>query len=71
MHWLLFLGWALRAGTAPQRFSLACQSFPFLFRGVQRGYFSFQRERSEIMKRDELSISTKDFTSEKPTSGCQ
>jgi hypothetical protein len=31
--------------------------FSFLFRGVQRGYFSFQRERSEIMKVDELLIS--------------
>jgi hypothetical protein len=29
----------------------------FLFRGVQRGYFSFQRERSETMKADELLIS--------------
>jgi hypothetical protein len=36
----------------PQRFSLACLGFSFLFRGVQRGYFSFQRERSEIMKVD-------------------
>ena len=29
----------------------------FLFRGVQRGYFSFQRERSETMKADKLLIS--------------
>jgi hypothetical protein len=52
-----FSGVALRAGTGPQRFSLACLGFSFLFRGVQRGYFSFQRERSEIMKVDELLIS--------------
>jgi hypothetical protein len=44
---------------APLRFSLACLGFSFLFRGVQRGYFSFQRERSEIMKVDELLISAK------------
>src|SRR3979490_1238763 len=41
-------GAALRAGTGPPRFSLACLGFSF--RGVQRGCFSFQRERSEIMK---------------------
>jgi hypothetical protein len=40
----------------PPRFSLACQSFSFLIRGVQRGYFSFQWKRSEIMKADELLI---------------
>jgi hypothetical protein len=45
-----------RLDTGPQRFSLACLGFSFLFRGVQRGYFSFQRERSEIMKADELLI---------------
>jgi hypothetical protein len=45
----------------PQRFSLACLGFSFLFRGVQRGYFSFQRERSEIMKADELLISAEEF----------
>jgi hypothetical protein len=33
----------------------------FLFRGVQRGYFSFQRERSEIVKADELLISAKEL----------
>jgi hypothetical protein len=32
-----------------------------IFRGVQRGYFSFQRERSEIMKADEPLISAKGF----------
>lgn len=26
-----------------QRFSLACLGFSFLFRGVERGYFSFQK----------------------------
>jgi len=26
-----------------ERFSLPCLGFSFLFRGVQRGYFSFQR----------------------------
>ena len=31
----------------PQRFSLACLGFSFLFRGVQRGCFSFQRERAK------------------------
>ena len=45
----------------PLRFSLACLGFSFLFRGVQRGYFSFQRERSEIMKADELLISAKEL----------
>jgi hypothetical protein len=29
--WLLLLGSALRAGTGPQRFSLACLGFSFLF----------------------------------------
>ena len=41
----------------PRRFSLGCLGFSFLFRGVQRGYFSFQRERSEIMKADEIADS--------------
>ena len=36
------------------RFSLACLGLSFLFRGVQRRYFSFQKERSEIKKADEL-----------------
>jgi hypothetical protein len=36
----LISGWALRAGTA-RRHSLPCLGFSFLFRGVQRGYFSF------------------------------
>jgi hypothetical protein len=45
----------------PLRFSLACLDFSFLFRGVQRGYFSFQRERSEIMKADEPLISAKEL----------
>ena len=31
----------------PQRFSLACPGFSFLFGGVQRGYFSFQTKRNE------------------------
>jgi hypothetical protein len=31
----------------------------FLIRGVQRGYFSFQRGCSEIMKADELLISAR------------
>jgi hypothetical protein len=44
-------------GNGPLRFSLACLGFSFLFRGVQRGYFSFQRKCSEIMKADELLIS--------------
>ena len=35
-------------GNGPQRFSLALQAFSFLFRGVQRGYFSF----SEGAQRD-------------------
>ena len=34
-------------------------SFSFLFRGVQRGYFSFQRSCSEIVKADELLISAR------------
>jgi hypothetical protein len=49
------------SGKGPLRFSLTCLGFSFLFRGVQRGYFSFQRERSEIMKADELLISAEEF----------
>jgi hypothetical protein len=56
---------AFREGVAgrkvPQRFSLACLGFSFLFRGVQRGYFSFQSERSEIMKVDEWLTSAKEL----------
>src|SRR5947207_409813 len=48
------------------RFSLACLCFSFLFRGVQRGYFSFQRERSEITKVDELLISAEELPWRKP-----
>jgi hypothetical protein len=40
----------------------------FLFRGVQRGYFSFQGERGEIMKADELLISVKELPWRKPIS---
>jgi hypothetical protein len=50
-------------GNGALRFSLACLDFSFLFRGVQRGYFSFQRERSEIMKADDPLISAKELTS--------
>ena len=48
-------------GNVPLRFSLACLGFSFLFRGVQRGYFSFQKEGSEIMNADEL---PEDFVAE-------
>jgi hypothetical protein len=51
------IGEGVAGRNVPLRFSLACLGFSFLFRGVQRGYFSFQRERSEIMKVDELLIS--------------
>jgi hypothetical protein len=57
-------------GNGPLRFSLACLGFSFLFRGVQRGYFSFQRERSEIMKVDELLISAKELPWRKLISLC-
>jgi hypothetical protein len=44
----------IREGVAgrnvPLRFSLACLGFSFLFRGVQRGYFSFQSWPTHIMK---------------------
>jgi hypothetical protein len=40
----------------------------FLVRGVQRGHFSFQRERSEIMKTDELLISAIGLPWQKPIS---
>ena len=50
----------IAGGNGPLRFSLACLGFSFLFRGVQRGYFSFQRERSEIMKADGLLISAEE-----------
>jgi hypothetical protein len=36
----------------------------FLFWDVQRGYVSFQRERSKVVKADELLISAKDFPAE-------
>src|SRR5271167_3963632 len=55
----------------PQRFSLACLDFSFLFRGVQRGYFSFQRERSEIMKADGLLISAEELPWRNPISACR
>src|ERR1700733_12347533 len=54
-----------------QRFSLACLGFSFLFRGVQRGYFSFQRERSEIMKADGLLISAEELPWRNPISACR
>jgi len=38
-------------GNVPLRFSLACLGFSFLFRGVQRGCFSFQRERAKSERR--------------------
>lgn len=34
-------------GTDPLRFSLACQSFSFLFRGVQREHLSFSGGRRD------------------------
>ena len=53
----------MRAGVARgnglQGFSLRCPGFSFLFRGVQRGYFSFQRVRSEVVKADELLLSAR------------
>jgi hypothetical protein len=58
-------------GNGPLRFSLPCLGFSFLFRGVQRGYFSFQRERGEIMKADELLISVKELPWQKPISACR
>ena len=54
-----------------ERFSLACLGFSFLFRGVQRGYFSFQSERSEIMKVDEWLISAKELPWQKMISLCR
>jgi hypothetical protein len=56
---------------APLRFSLACLGFSFLFRGVQRGYFSFQREPSEIMKTDGLLISAEELPWRNPISACR
>jgi hypothetical protein len=53
------------------RFSLPFLGFSFLFRGVQRGYFSFQRERGEIMKADELLISVRELPGQKPISACR
>jgi len=43
----------------------------FLFRGVQRGYPSFQKEPSEIMKADESLISAKELPWQKPISSCR
>jgi len=54
-----------------KRFSLRCLGFSFLFRGVKRGSFSFQRERSEIMKADGLLISTKELLWQKLISACR
>ena len=65
-------GEALRGGwTFPLRFSLPCLGFSFLFRGVQRGYFSFQSERSEIMKVGEWLISAKELPWQKMISLCR
>lgn len=55
--WVRLSMLSTRSQFASQRFSLACLGFSFLFRGVQRGYFSFQRECGEIMKADKLLIS--------------
>ena len=55
------IGEGVAGRNVPLRFSLACLDFSFLFRGVQRGYFSFQRERSEIMKADDPLISAKEL----------
>jgi hypothetical protein len=62
------IGEGVVGGNVPQRFSLSCLGFSFLFRGVQRGIFSFQRERSELMKADELPISAKKLSWQKPIS---
>ena len=64
-------GVGVAGGKGPQRFSLACLGFSFLFRGVQRGYFSFQSERSEIMKVDEWLISAKELPWQKMISLCR
>jgi uncharacterized protein (TIGR02391 family) len=42
-----------RAACQSQGFSLACQSFSFLFRGVQRGHFSFSEgaQRDHVRRR--------------------
>jgi hypothetical protein len=51
---------------------LSCLSrLSFLFRGVQRGYFSFWTERNEIMKADELLIAAKELPWQKPISACR
>jgi hypothetical protein len=42
-------------GNGPLRFSLACLGFSFLFRGVQRGYFSFWRESSRYPETCDIS----------------
>jgi hypothetical protein len=47
------------AGTGRRDSLSLVQAFLFLFRGVQRGYFSFQTVRSEILKADELLISAR------------
>src|SRR5271157_227210 len=44
---------------------------PRAVRGVQRGYFSFQRERSEIMKADGLLISAEELPWRNPISACR
>ncbi len=43
----------------------------FSLYGVDRGYLSFQRERSEIMKVDEWLISTKELPWQMPISLCR
>jgi hypothetical protein len=57
-------------GKGPQRFSLACLVF-FLFRGVQRGYFSFQRKHCVMMKADEPLISARGLPWQNPISACR
>src|SRR5437879_4786659 len=57
-------GVGVAGGNGPLRFSLACLGFSFLFRGVQRGYFSFQARRDHEETSHRLQSMAR--TSEKP-----
>jgi hypothetical protein len=64
-------GFALRQDVLSKEILSRLSRLSFLFRGVQRRYFSFQRERSEIMKVDEWLISAKELPWQKMISLCR
>jgi hypothetical protein len=65
------MGPALRTGNRPAEILSRLSRLFFSLRGVQRGYFSFHRKRSEIMKADELLISAEELPWRNPISACR